>query len=40
MVRPPTLKVTSKGADYIAGFLQDHQHPNDNDKPSDEQRAA
>ena len=30
----------SKAADYILGFLPDNRHPNDNDTPSDEQRAA
>jgi antirestriction protein ArdC len=30
----------SKAADYILGFLPDNRHPDDNGKPSDEQRAA
>ncbi len=30
----------SKAADDILGFLPDNRHPNDNDTPSDEQRAA
>jgi antirestriction protein ArdC len=30
----------SKAADYILGFLPENRQPNDNDTPSDEQRAA